>query len=252
MAFFEKNPFGQYLFFKRLIFKYMGRVSYRRYAKVNHLEITNSKILRELPERNVLFISNHQTYFADVTAMFHVFFATLNGATDSIEDRKYLRNTKNNLYYIAARETMRSGPLAKLLSYAGAVTIDRTWRAKNESVNRQVKMSDISNIAKAIDDGWVVTFPQGTTKPWMPIRKGTAHIIKQCKPVVVPVVINGFRRAFDKKGLFYKKKGTNLSLKFKAPMEIDYENETIEQIVTKIEWAIEQHPSFNWKNKKEE
>ena len=30
----------------------------------------------------------------------------------------------------------------------------------------------------------------------------------------------------------------------KEPLEIDYENETIEQIVEKVEYAIEQHPSF--------
>ena len=30
----------------------------------------------------------------------------------------------------------------------------------------------------------------------------------------------------------------------KEPLQIDYENETIDQIVEKIEYAIEQHPSF--------
>ena len=30
----------------------------------------------------------------------------------------------------------------------------------------------------------------------------------------------------------------------KEPLEIDYENESIESIVEKIEYAIEQHPSF--------
>jgi hypothetical protein len=33
-------------------------------------------------------------------------------------------------------------------------------------------------------------------------------------------------------------------MEIKAPLEIDYDNETIEQIVEKIEYAIEQHPSF--------
>lgn len=95
-----------------------------------------------------------------------------------------------------------------------------------------------------MDDGWVITFPQGTTKSFKPIRKGTAHIIKNHKPIVVPIVIDGFRRSFDKKGLRTKKKGILQSLVIKQPLEIDYENETIEQIVEKIEYAIEQHPSF--------
>jgi hypothetical protein len=30
----------------------------------------------------------------------------------------------------------------------------------------------------------------------------------------------------------------------KEPLDIDYENDTIEEIVEKVEYAIEQHPSF--------
>jgi 1-acyl-sn-glycerol-3-phosphate acyltransferase len=151
---------------------------------------------------------------------------------------------KLNLYYVAAKETMKSGLLPKIFAYAGSISIERTWRASGKDVNRQVKMSDISNIKKALDDGWVITFPQGTTTPFKPIRKGTAHIIKHYKPVVVPIVIDGFRRAFDKKGIRIKKKNILQSMEIKKPLEIDYENESIEQIVEKIEYSIEQHPSF--------
>ncbi len=105
-------------------------------------------------------------------------------------------------------------------------------------------MSDISSIGKALDDGWVITFPQGTTTPFKPIRKGTAHIIKRYKPIVVPIVIDGFRRSFDKKGLRVKKKNILQSFEIKAPLDIDYDNETTEEIVKRIEYAIEQHPSF--------
>jgi 1-acyl-sn-glycerol-3-phosphate acyltransferase len=96
----------------------------------------------------------------------------------------------------------------------------------------------------ALNDGWVITFPQGTTTPFKPIRKGTAFIIKQYKPIVIPIVIDGFRRSFDKKGLRIKKKNILQSMEIKAPLDIDYENETPEDIVKKIEYAIEQHPSF--------
>ena len=130
------------------------------------------------------------------------------------------------------------------MAYAGSVSIDRTWRAAGENVNRQVKMSDITNIKKALDDGWVITFPQGTTTPFKPIRKGTAHIIKHYKPIVVPIVIDGFRRSFDKKGLMIKKRNVLQSMVIKEPLTIDYENDEISDIVTKIEYAIEQHPSF--------
>jgi 1-acyl-sn-glycerol-3-phosphate acyltransferase len=222
----------------------MGAMTHRRFKGFNELQIEGSENLRDLPEINVLFVSNHQTYFADVVAMFHVFNASLHGRDDSIKNIGYLWKPKLNIYYVAASETMKSGLLPKVLAYAGAIPIERTWRAGGEDVSRQVKMSDISNIGKALDDGWVITFPQGTTKPWKPIRRGTAHIIKKFKPVVVPIVIDGFRRSFDKKGLMIKKRGILQSMEIKAPLVIDYDNETIDEIVSKIEFAIEQHPSF--------
>jgi 1-acyl-sn-glycerol-3-phosphate acyltransferase len=176
--------------------------------------------------------------------MIHVFNASLSGRVDSIKNVGYLWQPKMNIYFVAAKETMRSGLFPRILAYAGSVSIDRTWRAKGEQVNRQVKMSDISNIGKALDDGWVITFPQGTTTPYKPIRRGTAHIIKKYKPIVIPIVIDGFRRSFDKRGIRIKKKNILQSMEIKKSLDIDYDNDSIENIVKKIEHAIEQHPSF--------
>ena len=142
--------------------------------------------------------------------MFHVFNASLSGREDTIKNVGYIWKPKLNMYYIAAKETMQDGLLPKILAYVGSVSIERTWRSKGKDVNRQVKMSDISNIKKALDDGWVITFPQGTTTPFKPIRKGTAHIIKHYKPVVVPIVIDGFRRSFDKKDFVSRKKYSSI------------------------------------------
>lgn len=240
----KKNPFGHYLILKKWLIRYLGFMTHRRYRGFNQLKIEGSEIIKELPEKNVLFISNHQTYFADVVAMFHVFNASLSGRIDSIKNVGYLWNPKLNIYYVAAKETMSSGLLPRILAYAGSVSIERTWRENGQEIQRQVKMSDISNIGKALDDGWVITFPQGTTKPFKPVRKGTAHIIKHYKPVVIPLVIDGFRRSFDKKGLMIKKRGILQSLIIKEPLKIDYEKESIDSIMEKIEYAIEQHPSF--------
>lgn len=244
MGIFKKNPFGHYLFLKKWLIRFMGLLTHQRYKGFNKLEIEGSEIIRNLPETNVLFVSNHQTYFADVVAMLHVFNASLSGRENSIKNVGYLWNPKLNIYYVAAKETMSKSLLTKILAYAGSISIERTWRAGGKEVKRQVKLSDISNIGKALDDGWVITFPQGTTTPWKPLRKGTAFIIKNYKPVVVPVVIDGFRRSFDKKGLFIKKKGILQSIVIKEPLEIDYENESVEEIIEKLEYAIEQHPSF--------
>ena len=176
--------------------------------------------------------------------MFHVFNASLSGRVDSIKNLGYIWHPKLEIYFIAAKETMKSGLLPRIMAYAGAVSIERTWRKKGQDVNRKVNLSDISNIGKALNDGWVITFPQGTTTPFKPIRKGTAHIIKTFKPIVVPIVIDGFRRSFDKKGLRVKKKDILQSIEIKKPMDIDYDKETVDGIVEKIEYAIEQHESF--------
>ena len=244
MGIIKRNPFGHILFLKKWLIRIFGLLTHRRFRGFNELRIDGSDIIKNLPNKNVLFVSNHQTYFADVVSMFHVFNASLKGRVDSIKNIGYIWNPKLNLYFIAAKETMRSGILPRILAYAGSVSIDRTWRSKGKDINRQVKMSDVSKIGVALNDGWVITFPQGTTTPFKPIRKGTAFIIKEYKPIVIPIVIDGFRRSFDKKGIRIKKKNILQSMEIKSPLRIDYENESTEEIVKKIEFAIEQHPSF--------
>jgi hypothetical protein len=63
---------------------------------------------------------------------------------------------------------------------------------------------------------------------------------------VVPVVISGFWRAFDKKGLKFKKRGVQLSVTFKEPLDIDYEAPA-EEILAQIMDAIEQSKQFMMK-----
>lgn len=246
MKLFKRNTFGHILFLKKMLIRIFGVITHRRYRGFNELKVDGSEIIRSLPSKNVLFISNHQTYFADVVSMFHVFNASLSGREDNIKNVGYLWQPKLNIYYVAAKETMQSGILPRILSYVGAISVERTWREKGKDVleKKEVNPNDTENIKIALEDGWVITFPQGTTKSFKPVRKGTAHIIKQYKPVVVPIVIDGFRRSFDKKGLRVKKKGILQSFIIKEPLIFDYENETIEQIVEKVEYAIEQHQSF--------
>jgi 1-acyl-sn-glycerol-3-phosphate acyltransferase len=248
MGLFKRNPFGHILFIKIWLIRILGSLTHRRFRGFNQLQIDGSEIIKSLPDKNVLFISNHQTYFADVVSMFHVFNASLSGREDNIKNIGYLWKPKLNLYYVAAKETMQSGILPRILAYVGAITVERTWRAGGKDVapdqKKEVNPNDTENIKIALEDGWVITFPQGTTKSFKPVRKGTAHIIKQHKPIVVPIVIDGFRRSFDKKGLHLKKKGILQSFIIKEPLEIDYDNDTVEEIVEKIEYAIEQHPSF--------
>jgi 1-acyl-sn-glycerol-3-phosphate acyltransferase len=239
------DAFGSPYFLKRFIIFILGVVSYRRFNGFNKLKITGTENLVDLPDSNVLFVSNHQTYFADVAAMYHVFCAVNNGYLNSIKNPIYLLNPKVDFYYVAAEETMNKGILPKLFKIAGAITVKRTWRAEGKSVNRLVDLSEIENIMKALDNGWVITFPQGTTSAFAQGRKGTAKLIINQRPLVIPIKINGFRRAFDKKGLKVKVTGTQPTMEFKKPLDLDYDNENAREIMAKIMHAIEQTDEFN-------
>jgi 1-acyl-sn-glycerol-3-phosphate acyltransferase len=141
---------------------------------------------------------------------------------------------------------MKGSWISKLFTLAGALTVKRTWRAEGQEVRRGLDPSDTRKITRALNGSWVITFPQGTTKPFAPGRKGTAHIIKLTKPVVVPVVINGFWRAFNKKGLKFKKRGSLLSVRFKEPLQIDYDAPS-EVILEQVMDSIEQSKKYMMK-----
>ena len=245
---FKKNTFGQYLFFKKLIIRSFSIISYPRFRYMNKPVIKGAELIPQLRNKNVLFVSNHQTYFADAAFMFHVIESALDGHANEIWLRSMLKCPFPDMYFVAAEETMQAGILPKLMAYAGAVSIKRTWRESGKNIKRKVDGKDTDNIQKALESGWVITFPQGTTKPYAEGRKGTAHIIKNYEPIVVPIVINGFRRAFDKKGLFIKKKGTKLEITIKKPLELDY-SDNVDNILYKVMDAIEQSEKYEWRSK---
>jgi len=190
---------------RKLVYLLVGFFSYPGLVWFNRLKISGTEHIKDLPRSNVLFVSNHQTYFADVITFLHIFAAVKWRKKNKLGIPYYLLNPFSNVYYVAAEETMKGSFIS-----------------------------------------WVITFPQGTTKPFAPGRKGTALIIKQTRPIVVPVVIDGFWRAFNKKGLKFKKTGTLLSVNFKKPLEIDYDAPA-EIILSQIMDAIEQSKEFMMK-----
>jgi 1-acyl-sn-glycerol-3-phosphate acyltransferase len=228
---------------RKLFYAVVGIITYPGLAIINKIKITGTEYLRQLPKQNVLFVSNHQTYFADVMAFLHVFCAVKWRKMNRLGMPYYLLNPFVNVNFIAAEETMKDNLLTKLFTLAGAVTIKRTWRAGGKDIKREVDAGDYTKIYEALRKRWVITFPQGTTKPFAPGRKGTAHIIKELNPIVVPVVINGFWRAFNRKGLKFKKKGTLLSIRFKQPIHFD-PSLNIDEILEQIMDAIEQSKQF--------
>ena len=234
------DPFGNLVFLKRMLIGMIGTLSYRRMNIINKLELEGTDFLKDLPDRNVMFVSNHQTYYADVIALYHVFCSVKWNFKDSIDLPIYVLAAKANVYYIAAEETMKdSGWLPKVFSYTGAVTVKRSWRSKGKEISGNSDLSAPDKIKKALGYGWVINFPQGTTKAYAPVRKGTASMIKSLNPIVVPVVLEGFDEAFDKKGLVMTNKGTKLKIRFKAPLEYDADD-SVDDLVKKITVAIEQ------------
>lgn len=215
---------------------------------VNNTEISGMEHLKGLPKQNVLFVSNHQTYFADVITFVHIFCAHFWGKTNRMGLPFYLLWPFTRIKFVAAEETMKSNLLSRLFALAGAITVKRTWRAEGQNVARERDEKDTSKIHDALSRNWVITFPQGTTKPFAPGRKGTAHIIKENKPIVVPVVINGFWRAFTKKGLSFKKKGSTLSIRIKPPLQLDYDAPA-DTILEQVMDAIEQSKKYMLKGK---
>src|SRR6201996_7398640 len=176
---------------RKVVYAIVGAVSYPGLTMVNHLKITGTEHLRRLPKGNVLFVSNHQTYFADVITFLHIFCAVKWRKKNRLGVPYYLLNPFTNVYYVAAEETMRASWVSRLFTMAGALTVKRTWTSASKEVRRGLDPSDTRKIFRALEESWVITFPQGTTKAFAPGRKGTALIIKQNKPVVVPGGIGG-------------------------------------------------------------
>lgn len=190
---------------RKLVFLVVGMASYPGLAMFNRLRISGTEHLKGLPKQRVLFVSNHQTYFADVITFFQIFCAIKWGKKDRLGIPYYLLNPFTRVNYVAAVETMKDNLLTRLFLLAGGITVKRTWRAEGKDVRRGLDPSDTRKIVRALEKNWVITFPQGTTRPFAPGRKGTAMIIKEVRPIVIPIVISGFWRAFNKKGLKLKK-----------------------------------------------
>jgi 1-acyl-sn-glycerol-3-phosphate acyltransferase len=228
---------------RKIVYFIVGMVSYPGLAIINKIKISGTGHLEKLPHNNVLFVSNHQTYFADVIAFLHIFSAVKWGKQNRLGIPYYLLNPFTRVNYVAAEETMRGSWISRLFALAGALTVKRTWRTEGSEVRKGLDPSDTRKITRALAKNWVITFPQGTTKPFAPGRKGTALIIRQNKPIVIPVVISGFWRAFNKKGLKFKKKGVLLSITFKEPLAIDYDLPA-ESIMTLVMDSIEQSKKY--------
>jgi 1-acyl-sn-glycerol-3-phosphate acyltransferase len=230
-------------FVKGLVYSVIGSISFPGLAIINKLQINGMDKLKKLPRNNVLFVSNHQTYFAEVICFLHIFCAVSWRKKNGLGVPYYLLWPYTRVQFVSAEETMKKNLMSKIFALAGSIMVKRVWVDDGKEVRKGLDPSDTRKITRALDKNWVITFPQGTTTPFVPGRKGTAFIVKHHRPVVIPVVVNGFSTAFNKKGIKVIKKGTRLSVTFKDPMVINYEDST-EKILEDIMDAIEQSSKF--------
>lgn len=240
---FKRDALGNLILMKRIIFIMFGAIAHGRFRHLFNTELRGTEIIRQLPMKNVLFVSNHQTYFADVTLMIIAISSAKNGFKDKLGPLYHLLNANFRVYFVAAKETMKKSALTKAMTKAGGILVQRTWKKEGKVASLKVDTTDSDTIGTALTDGWVITFPQGTTTPFVKGRKGTAHIIKKHKPIVIPVVLDGFRRSFDKKGLLVKKKGSTISMTFKPALNINYDD-SLDDILKQVMFSIEQSKEF--------
>ncbi len=134
-----------------------------------------------------------------------------------------------------------SGFMPKMLAYGGSINTRRTFREAGQEVKKMARLGDFTKVFEALDDGWVMTFPQGTTTPYAKGRRGVCHIIKMKRPVVVPVVIGGFRAALGKRGFSFNNPGKKTSITFKEPL-VFADDMNANVMLRQIMEAIEQIP----------
>ena len=233
----KKNIFGQTIFLKRLIIATVGLITHRTFRS-KKFEIIGSDNLINLPDNYVLFVSNHQTYFYDVIAMIHVFNSSVKGRKNTVTRPGSIINPKTNNYYVASLETMGKSFITKLLTYAGAILIQRSWRDSGESVSREVRTEDPNKIKLALKDGWVITFPRGTTDSSRPVRRGTAHIIKNNSPLIVPIKLLGFNDVFQRNGLKILNRKKTFSMEICKPIGGNIYENSIDEITSELEKTI--------------
>jgi 1-acyl-sn-glycerol-3-phosphate acyltransferase len=149
---------------------------------LNRVHCEGDEILEVLPRRNVVFLSNHQTYFMEAIAFFDLVYVKHNF---SLED-PFVR-------FSAATETMQKNLVTQLFTKAGGVTFRRSFREGGKEVKRTVDLEGVAKVEEAIANGWLLHFPAGTTQRGAPLRSGVAQLLHRTKAVAVPVRVDGFR-----------------------------------------------------------
>jgi len=177
-------------------------------AILNDVQVEGDGVLKTLPRRNVVFLANHQTYFLEALAFF-----------DLVYVRHQFPLEDPILRFSAAEETMKKNLLTKLMTLVGGVTFRRSFREGGVDVQRPVDLEGVARVEEAIQDGWLLHFPAGTTRKGAPLRAGVSRLLHNTQAVALPVRVDGFRDLLLHKqvpGRLFKR----CSLKIHPPLDL--------------------------------
>ncbi len=200
---------------------------------LNKVRAEGDDVLHRLPKKNVVFLSNHQTYFTEAIAFF-----------DLVYVRHQFPLEDPVLRFSAAEETMKKNLLTSLLTLAGGVTFRRSFREGGQEVRRPVDMEGVNRVESAIASGWLLHFPAGTTQKGAPLRPGVAQLLHRTKAVAVPVRVDGFRELLLKRQL-PGKVGKNCRIRIHEPLPLDefyarpYHKEDGQRVVAELTEFLE-------------
>jgi 1-acyl-sn-glycerol-3-phosphate acyltransferase len=207
------------------------------FAILNDVHVEGDEVLKELPRKNVVFLANHQTYFLEAIAFF-----------DLVYVRHQMPLESPIVRFSAAEETMKQNLLTKLMTLAGGVTFKRSFREAGEDVRRAVDLEGVARVEEAIQDGWLLHFPTGTTRRGAPLRAAVTRLLHNTKAVALPVRVEGFRELLLHKqvpGRLFKQ----CSLKIMKPLPLDefyarpYEKAAGTRVLRMLEQAIGEAPA---------
>jgi 1-acyl-sn-glycerol-3-phosphate acyltransferase len=173
------------------------------FAILNDVHVEGDEVLKDLPRPNVVFLALEAIAFFDLVYVRH-----------------QLPLESPIVRFSAAEETMKRNLLTKLMTIAGGVTFRRSFREAGEDVRRAVDMDGVARVEEAIQDGWLLHFPAGTTKKGAPLRGGVTRLLHNTKAVALPMRVEGFRELLLHKqvpGKLFKQ----CSLKIHPPLPLD-------------------------------
>lgn len=206
------------------------------FTLLNDVRVTGDEQLENLPRRNVVFLSNHQSYFLEAVAFF-----------DLVYVRHQFDLEDPVLRFSAAEETMKKNLFTSLLARAGGVTLRRSFRDAGGDVSRPVDTRGAARVEKAIRTGWLLHFPAGTTRKGAPLRAGVARLLHNTRAVAIPMRVDGFRELLMQ-GQLPGNVFQQCSITLHAPLALDsyyaapFDREAGDEVLRRLERMIGDRP----------